>query len=185
MSEQPYDFGFIGLANELTLILGTFLFLCPWIFGFSLSDTFTKFTLGDYNAWACGCLVLGGISIGQFCEWRAWFNFLIGLWVTIAPWVLGFSSDATVRSSHVIVGVAVTGLAACAIYAADHRSQTSDEAGEHGGQGDDLQSNVVPLARHRQRIARYPTGPHALLRIQDGTVYAAEPEEHWRDGLPR
>lgn len=158
MREQSYDFRFVLMANGIILILGTYLFLSPWVFNPALADTLRNFTLEDYNAWICGCLILAGISIDDFCEWRAWLNFLIGQWAAIAPWVLGFSTNATVRSAQVIVGLAVTGLAAYALCAADRRSRASDEAGDQDGRGGDVRSNVISLARRRDRIAEYPLG---------------------------
>jgi hypothetical protein len=100
MRAQSYGFRLVVLINELVLISGTYLFVSPWIFNSALADRFMNLALEDYNALACGCLILAGISIDQFCEWRAWLNFLIGLWAATAPWVLGFSANGTARSAQ-------------------------------------------------------------------------------------
>lgn len=117
------------LIDVLTLVLGTFLCVAPWVFGFaSLSGaggTVLGTYLGTYDACACGAAVglMAAASIVEFSEWEEWANFLIGQWVVGAPWLLGFSPNAAARWAHVSVGLAITGLAGFAVCLAEHRSQ--------------------------------------------------------------
>lgn len=44
-------------------------------------------------------------------RWQDWINLLLGAWVAISPWMLGFTSNSDVMTNSVIVGCAVVLLA--------------------------------------------------------------------------
>lgn len=70
----------------LTLIIGIWLFITPWIFGFSNTDySWSPFVMGAllfiFSLWAIANRKVAAEAI----------NLIIGIWVFISPWVLGFS----------------------------------------------------------------------------------------------
>ena len=103
---------FCDVAN---LILGAILFFSPWMFGFDAGKV-------SENANIAGLViaVLAIAALAAFAVWEEWLNLIVGLWVLVSPWVLGFQGT-TAMSVHVVIGAAVARLQpngmACALFA--------------------------------------------------------------------
>lgn len=70
----------------VTLIIGIWVFITPWIFGFNM----TSYAWSPFVAGAL--LVIFSIwELANKRIWEEWINLIIGAWVFISPWVLGFS----------------------------------------------------------------------------------------------
>jgi hypothetical protein len=52
----------------------------------------------------------------QLKHWQDPVSALLGVWLIVAPWLLGFQSDSTVMSNHVVVGIALTAVALGAVF---------------------------------------------------------------------
>jgi hypothetical protein len=106
--------------NALNVVLGLCLFLSPLLFGF------TGHPAAATNAWLSGGLIAftGFIALTDFEEWEEWINVVIGVWVTVAPWLFGFAGVSYAMWSHVGIGAAVTILAAVEIWKL-HRNPSS------------------------------------------------------------
>lgn len=86
-----------SILDVYELVLGLFLFFSPWLFGYAQGA-------GGFEAWAAG-LALAAVSLAAiffFFEWEEWINLLLGLWLIVAPWALGF---AHTTAMHVSIGV--------------------------------------------------------------------------------
>ena len=61
-----------------------------------------------------------GIAIGIFAlwhlyapkAWEEWTNLVLGVWLIISPWALGFAFNATATINMVMVGIIVFAFAA-------------------------------------------------------------------------
>ena len=55
------------------------------------------------DLWASSVLiaVTSIVAIAAFSEWEEWLNLLLGIWLVLAPWILGF---AHTRGMHMSVG---------------------------------------------------------------------------------
>jgi hypothetical protein len=95
-----------ALVDVVNLILGAWLFVAPWIFGFASGAA-------AWNAWIVGALIalVAIAALAAFTEWEEWANLLLGLWAIVAPWNLGFDGNKAAFANHVIVGIAVVVLA--------------------------------------------------------------------------
>jgi hypothetical protein len=109
------------------LVLAAFLLISPWLFARA-------------NATAAMDLRLSGAAIAAislaamlaFSNWEEWANLLLGVWLIVSPWVLGF---AHTRATHfsISVGVVVTFLAALElflVYDATHSDQPAQTSSE-------------------------------------------------------
>ena len=70
------------LADVINLVLGAWLFLTPWIFGFAPN------TAASWNAWLSG-VAIGVVALAAllaFAEWEEWINLLLGVWVAVSGW---------------------------------------------------------------------------------------------------
>lgn len=84
----------------------------PWVIGFASDTTAT------WNAWIAA-IVLGALAVATlsaFAEWEEWANMVIGLWLIVSPWILGFMANVNAMWTHVILGVLVAAIAAWAVW---------------------------------------------------------------------
>jgi hypothetical protein len=91
----------------INLLLAVALLVSPWIVGFAEGAAMSNAVVGG--------IVIGAIAIAalvSFAQWEEWVNLLLGLWLLISPWVLGFTGNAGARWTHVVIGLAVAALAA-------------------------------------------------------------------------
>ena len=104
-----------GSANNwqdwVNLILAVWLFISPWVLNFAGQQT------PSWDAWIVGVVVavLSIAALTQVQVWEEWINLLLGAWLFISPWVLGFSSDATISWNAWIVGILIFLVAASEI----------------------------------------------------------------------
>jgi hypothetical protein len=100
-----------GLTDVANLVLGVFLFLSPWLFGFASQAA-------SWNAWLSG-VVLAGLAIAAlaaFATWEEWLSLIAGVWVAVSPWLEGFSGEMAAARLHLIVGIVVAVLSAVKLW---------------------------------------------------------------------
>ncbi len=110
------------------LALAVWLFASPWLLGFAGvapaagAAAGAGFTAAAWNAWAVGIVVaaLAVWAIAMFAEWQDWLTGILGLWLVIAPWVLGLSSMKPAVWNYVIVGGLIIVLSAWEVWAVRH-----------------------------------------------------------------
>jgi hypothetical protein len=111
------------LCDVANLILGAILLVSPWIFGFPSGAA-------SQNAFVSG-IVIAAISIAAltaFAVWEEWLNLILGIWVLVSPWVLGFAGT-TAMQVHIVIGVIVAVLAALEIWLLYQRPPRRTAAG--------------------------------------------------------
>lgn len=103
VSKQAYRY-----QDWANLVLAICLFVSPWVLGFA--DT----AAAAWNAWAFGVVIaaLAIAALSQLAEWEEWVVAVLGVWVAIAPWVLGFTAVTSAVWSHVILGILIAVIAA-------------------------------------------------------------------------
>jgi hypothetical protein len=74
-----------AILDIYKLLLGAFLFVSPWLFAFAHGVVAA-------DAWLSSTVVvlLSMAALVAFAEWEEWLAFLLGVWLVISPWVLGF-----------------------------------------------------------------------------------------------
>ena len=89
--------------NWLTLILAVWLFVSPWILGFSGTPD------PAWNAWIVGVIVavVSVVALAQVAQWEDWVNVILGIWLFISPWILHFSGMQHAAMNAWIVGILV------------------------------------------------------------------------------
>ena len=91
------------IADVTNLVLGAWLFLTPWIFGFAPNIA------ASWNAWLSG-VAIGVVALAAllaFAQWEEWINLLLGVWVAVSAWAVGFALHATPTWVHVVTGIIV------------------------------------------------------------------------------
>jgi SPW repeat len=101
------------------LLLAVFLFISPWLFAYASGIART-------DVWVCSVLVaiISLMAIVVFSDWEEWLNILLGMWLVLAPWVLGF---ADTRAMHVSIaaGLVVAYLAALELWLDHYRDSVA------------------------------------------------------------
>jgi hypothetical protein len=79
------------------MVIAGFLFLSPWLFSFVRESA-------RVDAWAIGIflLALSGTAVLVFSNWEEVATLVLGVWLIIAPWPLGFLHTTAM---HVSIGV--------------------------------------------------------------------------------
>lgn len=86
------------------LVFGIWLFISP----FALQ--YTSFTAASsWNSYILGVAVtaVAVIALAVPHLWEEWVNFVLGIWIVIAPWALGFHAENAATINHVILGVVI------------------------------------------------------------------------------
>ena len=94
-----------AILEVYQLVLAAFLFVSPWLFAFSHGtlriDTWVSATL---------VVVISFAALVAFRDWEEWVNCILGLWIAVSPWVLGFQHTAAMFV-NLAVGILIVYLA--------------------------------------------------------------------------
>ena len=100
----------IAALDCYTGAFGLFLFVSPSLFAYVSEKA-------RVDIWTTGAAiaVLSIAAIVAFSDWEEWTNLLLGLWLIVSPWALGF---AHTRAMHVtiLIGVLVACFAALELW---------------------------------------------------------------------
>jgi hypothetical protein len=104
------------LQDWVNLVLAGCLFISPWVFGYA------DLQMAAWTAWASAVVigVLALAAIVAFTEWEEWANLVLGIWVVLAPWFLGFTGVAAALWVHVVFGVLIAAIAAWELWQVRH-----------------------------------------------------------------
>jgi len=96
-------------ASSLNILLGIWLVIAPFVLNYA------RLEAAQTNDIIVGIIVaiIGAIrSFGAFTQpaW-SWVNVVLGVWLIIAPFVLGYSGSATPLWNDIILGVIIAILA--------------------------------------------------------------------------
>ncbi len=101
------------MVMGVQLLLGAAPLALPWIL------QFTTAPVAAWNVWISGGIiaVLAAAALYQVQKWEEWTNAVIGIWLVVSPWVLGFSNDAMTTWNAAIIGLVVLCVAGWELYA--------------------------------------------------------------------
>jgi len=109
-------------ASGLDVLAGIWLLISPFVLAFS--STLHSAMVNN---------VIFGIIIGLLALFRffnpsngvvvSWINVILGIWVLISPWVLGFGMDRVPTTNNVIMGIIVIILAGWSAFATGDNNQ--------------------------------------------------------------
>ncbi|HLK83827.1 MAG TPA: SPW repeat protein [Xanthobacteraceae bacterium] len=105
-----------AVTDVVNVVLGAFLFLTPWFYGYVSEPA------ASWNAWLSGIAVAGLAiaALAAFAVWEEWLNLVVGVWVAVSPWLVGFFANSTAMHLHLVVGVIVAVVAAARLWFAYH-----------------------------------------------------------------
>lgn len=87
----------------VSLVLGVILFITPWVFATASHSN------SSWDAWIVGILgvilalwALASLSTASIAQW---ISLLLGIWLFISPWILGFAAVSAAAWSAWIIGI--------------------------------------------------------------------------------
>ena len=100
--------------DVVNIVLAVLLFVSPWVL------TYTGDAAAAWNAWIASVLVVivAAIALGTHEGWAEWINIALGIWVLIAPWILGFGTVRDAATTHVVLGILIAAFAAWGAWSA-------------------------------------------------------------------
>jgi len=112
-SQNPLRAGYQDWVN---LVCAVLLFISPWILAFSGESGATR------AAWITGVVVavFAIAALVQFAEWEEWVSGLLGLWMILAPWIVGFASVGLAVAAFVVLGIVVLAASASELWQVHH-----------------------------------------------------------------
>lgn len=96
----------------VNLILGLWLFVSPWALDYAVEQN------AAWNAYimGAGIVIFAAIAAYMPKAWEEMINTILGVWLILSPYVLGFASHPVVAPHTVVMGVLVTGFAVWAMF---------------------------------------------------------------------
>jgi len=115
--------GQVTTASGLDVLAGIWLLISPWCVGFSAVSGATS------NDVIFG-IIIGILALVRFFNNAAspavsWINAILGIWVLISPWVLGFGHVQAFWVNNLITGIVVIVLACWSALATNTTAATS------------------------------------------------------------
>jgi hypothetical protein len=94
-----------SILDIYNLLLALFLFAAPWLFAFGNGGA-------KIDVWvsSAAVAVVSILALIAFSNWQEWLNLLLGVWLIISPWVMGFTHTKAMHFG-IGIGAAVTFLA--------------------------------------------------------------------------
>jgi len=109
-----------SVLDLYNLLLAMFLFVSPWLF-LSASGKATM----DLRASSTAIAVISLAAMTAFSYWEEWANLLLGIWLLLSPWVLGFAHTSAMHFS-IGIGAAVAFLAALDLWLVHEDAMTRE-----------------------------------------------------------
>lgn len=97
--------------DPINLVAGLWMIASPWVLAYQTQSQ------PMWNAVVLGALVavVALSALFKASAWQQWVNAVLGAWLVISPWAIGFSTLQAAMLNAVIVGVVVAGLAVWAL----------------------------------------------------------------------
>lgn len=86
-----------SVLDLYNLAFAIVLFVMPWFF-----TRPSGVTVIDLRACGVAIAVLSAVAMFGYANWEEWGNLLIGIWLIVSPWILGF---AHTRAMHYSIGI--------------------------------------------------------------------------------
>lgn len=100
----------VKTASGLNILAGLWLVLAPWALAYGTVEP----ALWNSVIIGLAVAVLAIVRVGMPLQYEgiSWINFVLGIWLILAPFILGFGAIELAMWNSVVVGVIVLALAA-------------------------------------------------------------------------
>lgn len=97
----------------VNLLAGAWLFVSPWVLNYA-----SELSAAAWNAYILGAAIVlfAAVAVSVPKAWEEGINVVLGVWLAISPWALGFASNREVAMNTSVVGFVVAVLALWAMF---------------------------------------------------------------------
>lgn len=88
-----------SVLDVYSLCFAAFLFISPWLFAYSHERARIDLWISSLAV-----VILAAAAIVAYANWKEWLNSLLGVWLIVSPWILGF---AHTKAMHVSIAVGI------------------------------------------------------------------------------
>jgi SPW repeat len=108
-----------SVLDVYNLCFAAFLFASPWLFAFASRN-------GKLDDWISSAAVaaIAIAAIVGYANWKEWLNILLGAWLIVSPWVLGFAHTKAMHFS-IATGILVAFMATIELILVNFPPETS------------------------------------------------------------
>jgi hypothetical protein len=108
-----------SVLDVYNLCFAAFLFASPWLFAFASRN-------GKVDDWISSAAVaaIAIAAIVGYANWKEWLNILLGAWLVVSPWVLGFAHTKAMHFS-IATGILVAFMATIELILVNFPPETS------------------------------------------------------------
>lgn len=93
--------------DKLNLVLGAWMFLSPFILLNPYSPIQFDIVTGHSFLMGLAIMLVAVAAIYRFYVWEEWLEAVLGVWLIVSPFVLGFSNVSIAMYNHIIVGLII------------------------------------------------------------------------------
>jgi hypothetical protein len=86
------------------LVLGLWLIVSPFVLQYP--DTLGIAALNSY-VFGFGVMLFAAIALIKPQMWEEWTNLVLGIWLIVAPVVLGFKTETDATANHLLIGLLI------------------------------------------------------------------------------
>ena len=112
----------ISTLDCYEVAFGLFLFVSPWLFAYVSEKA-------RIDIWLSGAAIalIAVAAIVAFADWEEWINLLLGVWLMISPWLLGFMHTRAMHVS-ILLGAMVAFIAALELWLVHYDASYNSDA---------------------------------------------------------
>lgn len=119
MNEQRWQ-------DWVTTLVGVYVFLSPWIVPYFFPASTAAGIVGWSHYIAGAAIAVVGIAaLTNYQLWEEWVDLVLGVWITVSPWVLGFTDMTALTWNAAIMGAIVVILSAWALFTGSSTMRTT------------------------------------------------------------
>jgi hypothetical protein len=110
--------------DYITTLIGVWVLFSLEIIHFFFPElVFTRGIAWSQGAVGFALIAVGASAVAGYQLWEEWVDVILGLWLIVSPWIIGFGKVTTLRWNAVISGAAVVILAIWVLMSGQGRAQ--------------------------------------------------------------
>lgn len=112
----------VQMASGLNVLAGIWLIIAPFILSY---NNVAGSTTNDVIVGIVVLVLAAARTMGDNykASWMSWVNFVLGVWLILAPFVLGYPTGSTAFYNDIILGIIIAVLAAVSALSTPYESE--------------------------------------------------------------
>lgn len=116
---------YMRTAGSLDILVGIWLIISPFLLNYSSNST----ALWNDIIAGVAVIIFAATQTAQSnrsISWPSWVNLLIGIWLVLAPFALGYSASTVTMWNEILTGIVIIALAAFAAFSSSPTDRMDD-----------------------------------------------------------